>query len=107
MKTILASFLAAAFTLVLFSGCGDSGSGAVDARPLQQAFAQPTDAQQAHLDQAVQALRAGNYQDAAAALQRLAAANPTEDQRRAIESTLERIRARTADAAERQGIIMP
>jgi hypothetical protein len=92
---LVAVVVALALTAV---GCGKKGS--VDTSKLESSFAQAEPGLKGQLDKIVSSIKAQNYSEAAASLQKLAGeAKLTDTQKQAIQNVLNQLKQLVADAA--------
>lgn len=98
------TLLALATALLVFTGCGRSGSGgaSVDPAPIEKAFAPAEAALKDAANKAVEAIKKADYSSALAELQKLAGnVKLTDEQKSAINSVIEQVKKALAGSAEK------
>jgi len=99
MKLLQCIIAALAAVTITLTGCQKSG---VDTRPLEKSFSTADPSTKASSDQAVSAIKSGNYSAAMAELGKLGQqAKLTPEQQSAIKDTLDQVKKQLADTADR------
>lgn len=95
-------FVAAILMLAAVVGCGKKNS--VDTRQLESSFKSAEPATHSESDKAIATVKAGNYSEALADLQRLAGkAKLTAEQQAAIKDVIAQVQKAMADSANKAG----
>lgn len=90
--------IGAALAVVVLAGCGKSESGKVDTARLEKSFASADAAMKSTAQKAVDAIKAGKYQEGLAELQNLAGElKLTPDQQQAVKDVIEQIKRVASD----------
>ena len=101
MKTLNVLLACIAALALVFTGCKKSG---VDTKPLERSFSSADTSAKNASDNAVAAIKAGDYAGAMAQLGSLASqAKLTPEQQQAIKDTLEQVKQQLAATAEKAG----
>ena len=99
MKNILWMMFAVALVSSMMLGCGKSG---VNTSKLESSFQSSEPAQKSTVDQAVDSIKVGNYQQAMASLQKVAAqAKLTPEQQQAINDVIAQIQKQLTATANK------
>lgn len=99
MKHLASIVVVALAATIVFTGCAKKG---VDTGKLESSFKSAEPATQSSVDKAVSAIKAGNYSEALATLQSVAAkAKLTPEQQQAIKDVIAQVQKQMADAANK------